>query len=364
MTLIPQRTVASQLAAKLRAEIANGTWHGWLPSERALGETLQASRNTIRAALRQLRREGTVSTVPGVGNRIPEPRPKKIRHGRPGRTLGVLIPEPVDQLRPVIPLSINEIKDQLLQEDCRTTVHEGLGFYQAKPQRALERLIQQHRHDAWLLWMSSEPMQRWFHARGVPCLIGGSAYPAFDLPFVDIDFRAVCRHAAGVLIGHGHRRIALINRESRCAGDLGSEQGFCEGARASGHAEVETETVYHHDDVESVARALGQLLGRAKRPTGLVVSHSYSYLSVVSILAQRGLTIPQDISVISRDDDSFLRFLAPAPARYVCAPRLFARKAAGQILQLMNAGTLPHRQTLLLPKFFSGGSVSAPVANG
>jgi DNA-binding transcriptional MocR family regulator len=53
MTLIPHRTVASQLAVQLRAELTKGTWRGWLPSERVLSRTLQASRNTVRAALEQ-----------------------------------------------------------------------------------------------------------------------------------------------------------------------------------------------------------------------------------------------------------------------------------------------------------------------
>lgn len=361
MTLIPHRTVASQLAAHLRSEIAEGTWQGWLPSERALCATLQASRNTIRAALRQLRREGGITSVRGVGNRLPERRAKAPRTGRRERTIGMLIPRPVDQLRPAIGLLIHEIKDQLLREGCRAAVYEGTGLYRVNPQRALERLVTLHRHDVWLLWLSSEAIQQWFLARGLPCVIAGSAYPAIDLPFVDFDFRAVCRHAAGFLTGHGHRRIALINRESRCAGDLGSEVGFHEGARASGHAGVETEVVYHHDDPESVARALGQLLGRTPPPTGLVVNHSYSYLSVASLLAQRGLRIPQDISIISRDDDSFLRFLAPVPAHYICSAPLFAKKAVGQILQQMSAGTPLRRQTLLLPRFFPGGSVAAPA---
>lgn len=91
--------------------------------------------------------------------------------------------------------------------------------------------------------------------------------------------------------------------------------------------------------------------------------NDYSYLSVTSTLALRALRIPQDISIISRDDDPFLRFLAPAPARYVCSPHRFAKKAAGQILQLMNAGALQHRRLLLLPKLFPGGSVAAPAAS-
>jgi hypothetical protein len=40
MTLIPHRTVASQLAVQLRTDLKKGTWRGWLPSERVLSRTL------------------------------------------------------------------------------------------------------------------------------------------------------------------------------------------------------------------------------------------------------------------------------------------------------------------------------------
>ena len=63
MTLIPHRTVASQLAVQLRTDLKKGTWRGWLPSERVLSRTLQASRNTVRAALDQLKADKRFSEL-------------------------------------------------------------------------------------------------------------------------------------------------------------------------------------------------------------------------------------------------------------------------------------------------------------
>ena len=219
MTLIPHRTVASQIAAQLRTEIDRGTWRGWLPGERDLAQTVQASRNTLRAAIEQLKAEGIVETVKGIGNRVAaEPRPRA-PSDQP-KSVGVIIPEPIGSLRPLIALWIDELKDLLLEEGCRLRVHDGRQFYQTNPTRALERLIDQHRHEAWILTLSSEAMQRWFARRGLPCLIAGSTFPGVALPHYDLDYRAICRHAAGVLLRLGHRRIGLLNRESRRAGEM------------------------------------------------------------------------------------------------------------------------------------------------
>lgn len=360
MTLIPHRTVASQIAAQLRAELAKGTWRTWLPSERTLSRTVQASRNTVRAALEQLKAEGLIAPARGLGNRVVTANAPAARSEAP-KTVGVLIPEPIGRLRPLIALWIDELKDLLIEEGYRLRIHEGRHFYQTNPARALERLVEQHPHGAWVLTLSSEAMQRWFARRGVPCLIAGSTYPGVTLPHYDLDYRAICRHAAGALLRLGHRRVALLNRESRRAGDVDSELGFLEAVRASPHADASAEVAYHRDDVDSVARALRQLLDKKNRPTACVVCNSYAYLSAASVLAQRGLRIPGDISLVSRDDDPFLESLAPTPARYTVDPHTFAKRMLGLLLQVLHRTPALRAPTLLQPKFTAGGSTAAPA---
>ncbi len=358
MTLIPHRTVSSQISAHLRAEIEKGAWTDWLPSERALTHTLQASRNTVHAALERLRVEGVIETVRGVGNRVCG-TPTRSPASEQGKSVGLLNPQSIRGLRSWTTLWVDELKDLLLQENCRLRVHEGLQFDRTNPGAALDRLVSQHPHDAWVLTLSSAATQRWFARRKLPCILAGTAFADVPLPHCDLDYRAACRHAVGVLLRSGHRRIALLNRESRRAGDLDSEAGFLEAAQAS-RAEVVTSIAWHRDDVTSVSRALAQLLDRKTPPTALLVSNSYAYLATATLLAQRGLRIPQDISLISRNDDPFLAAVAPAPARYVASPLAFAKKLLSPLLQLMNGERLARPQSLLLPKFVAGGSIAPP----
>jgi LacI family transcriptional regulator len=241
-------------------------------------------------------------------------------------------------------------------------VHEGKQYYQRNPSRALERLVGQNDHGAWVLTLSSEATQRWFAQKKIPCLVAGSTYAGVALPHYDLDCRAIGRHAAGSLLRLGHRRIALLNREARRAGDMDSELGFLEAVESSRHPDATAEVVYHRDDVESVARALQKLLDRGRPPTGIVVINSYAYLSTVTLLAQRGLRVPRDVSLISRDDDPFLASLAPEPARYVVAPHAFAKKMIGPLLRLLAGGHIARPPASLLPRFVSGGSTTTPAA--
>ncbi len=82
------------------------------------------------------------------------------------------------------------------------------------------------------------------------------------------------------------------------------------------------------------------------------------------MLAQRGLRIPVDISLLSRDDDPFLASLAPAPARYMVDPHTFAKKILGLLRQVLKRKPAPRSPAPLLPKFTAGGSMSAPPRSG
>lgn len=95
MTLIPHRTVASQIAAQLSTEIENGIWRDWLPTERTLWQKMQASRNTVRGAINHLKAEGLIASEKPVGNRILAGSRRPRKKGRP-KSVGIIIPAAIN----------------------------------------------------------------------------------------------------------------------------------------------------------------------------------------------------------------------------------------------------------------------------
>ena len=51
-------TASEQVAAHLRRELEAGVWSDWLPGEAKLAAELSVGRENIRAAVRQLEKEG------------------------------------------------------------------------------------------------------------------------------------------------------------------------------------------------------------------------------------------------------------------------------------------------------------------
>ena len=359
---LPQRqSLVAQTVAFLQAQIDAGEWREWLPSERLLCEQLQVSRNTLRAALAQLGREGRIQPVHGAGNRILAG--PAVRSARPRSTdVALLSPEPIERLRPMQSLWIDDMRALLSERGMRLRVFHGQHYYGANPGPGLQKLIARNPHGCWLLMLATEAMQRWFLRNDIPCVVAGSTYPGLDLPFRDLDHRAMCRHAAGVLLGLGHRRLLMLAPKSLRAGDLASEAGFLEGVRQSRHADAEVVVIHHEGSVAGVTLAVRRLLKLRPVPTAVLVTHPYSYLAASSRLAESGVRIPRDLSMISRDDDPFLSFVVPVPARYVVSPHLLAKNLLRPVLDLLEGSAVRQRAGLIMPEFLKGESVGPPSA--
>lgn len=353
-------SLPAQVADVVRQEIQQGTWSEWLPGERQMTETLQVSRKTLRKALAQLRREKILEPAHGLGYRILSAG-QRTTASKPGAAVvALLTPEPLDQMRPYTSLWVSHLKTLLNEKGARLRAFDGRKFFSRNPAKALEKLTSLNAAACWLLANSTEATQRWFAHGSLPCVVAGSCHPGINLPQADLDHFALCRHAAGVLLGAGHRRVALLNGRHGRAGDMESEAGFIAGVRESAHAEAQPLIIHHEHSPASLTRVIERLIATPHPPTALLVSDGASYLTVVSVLAQHGLRVPHDVSVVSRDDEPFFSFLVPTPARYTVSPRAFAKKIIKPLLQLIDREAVVPHSTRILPTYTKGGSLGPP----
>lgn len=359
---LPQRqSLVAQTVAFLHAQLDHGEWRDWLPSERALCQQLQISRNTLRSGLAELRKEGRIRAVHGAGNRIVD-RVRATGRTKPqARDVALLAPEPIERLRPVQSLWIDEMRALLSERDVKLRVFHGPQYFGANAGPALQKLVTRNPHGCWILMLAGEKVQRWFGRNDVPAIVAGSTYAGVDLPFRDLDHRAICRHAAGALLGLGHRRLALFTQKSPRAGDLESEAGFNEAVQRSPHADASALVIHHDGTPAGIARALERLRHIEAAPTGLLVLQPHFYLAVASRLAQAGVRIPQDMSLISRDDDPFLAFVVPAPARYPARPHVMAKSLLRPVLELLAGEPVTQRAARIMPEFFRGETLAVPA---
>ena len=360
MITLPQKnTLQHQTAEILREQINQGAWKEWLPSERALCEMLQVSQVTVRAALRQLRRDGVIAAEDRVGSRIIRRRKNA---PRAGNDAALLVCGEFHHLPPSIILWVDQLRAMLAARGSRLQLFSGQAYARRNPAPALKKLVRQHPHPCWLLVSMSRDAQAWFQKNAIPCVVAGSVHEGIDLPGCDVDYRAACRHAAGVFLRRGHRRIAMLAKHSRAAGDICSEAGFLEAFARSGSADALPVVCHYDDTVEGAAKAVRQLMARKPAPTALLVLTPFHYLTVISCLNQLGLSVPRDVSVISRFSETFHDYLLPRPAGYIIKTRQFARTLLRMITPALNGSLPPARVHYIMPEFLEGGTVSSPPA--
>lgn len=357
-TDVPQRELLSvQTCAILRRGILTGRWCQRLPGERTLCRELQVSRWTLRHALASLQRERLL--------RIEQGRPVAILGARKGEEcragdwkVGCILPEPLWRLRPFVGLWVDALRGLVQERGGQLVVHDGVRYYRGRSGAALADLTERSPHHAWLLVLSNRSMQRWFHQSGLPVVVAGSRFCEVPLPSVDLDYRAVARHAVGVFLGQGHRRIAWLTSHRGHAGILASERGWRE-ALGVGEPAVELAVEYHDGSPDDIRRKLDRLLGRAAPPTALFVQQSNAWLTAFGHLAQRGCLVPRDLSVIVAEDEPYLARLVPEPARYVASPEIFARRIASLLQQLREQSPPTTDPRHLVPEFLPGHSLRA-----
>ena len=356
MPHLPQRTsLVIQTAAALRGGIAAGEWAGHLPGELELCERLHVSRVTLRTALRQLTREGLVRSHQGSRREI-------IARGksrRPAATPRVVLLSPVPAHAMPAPemFWVDALREKLAADAHPLEIHTNLTCYSAHPEDALQALADELRPAAWVLYLSTPAMQRWFAAQGLPCVVSGSVHPGISLSALDVDYAAVGRHAVGMFAAHGCRQLALLMPRSEQAGNWESERGFTEAGRRLAGPKSRTRVIHHDGSVAGICAAVDAALAGPERVDGLFIAKPAHVITVASHLGRRGVRIPVDVSLISRDDDPFLSHLVPEVARYTRNPELFARKLSRMALALADGGAGRSRAVRLMPDFTPGGTL-------
>ena len=142
-------------------------------------------------------------------------------------------------------------------------------------------------------------------------LIGKAKQFTNETIYIDNDNIMAGKQAAEYLISLGHQKIAYLGSESimifssdRKAGyhmalmqnDLPIEKSYC----------IEVDNVFMDE-----CKPLWELLRSENRPTAMVVSDDILAVSLERVCNQCGISIPEDLSIISFNDSLFAKLTSP-----------------------------------------------------
>jgi DNA-binding LacI/PurR family transcriptional regulator len=142
-----------------------------------------------------------------------------------------------------------------------------------------------------------------------------------DHPAAVPDERAGARSAVSELLDHGHRRIAFLDDELAPEAS-GLRLLGLRDALAEGGASFDPGLHLKAPAVAAGGLAVGALLDlpRERRPTGVFCFSDRMAMGAYRAARQRGLRVPQDLSVVGFDDQEFIASELDPPLTTVALP--------------------------------------------
>lgn len=166
-----------------------------------------------------------------------------------------------------------------------------------------------------------------------------------SLPIVDIDFRRAGELATRHLLEYGHQRIAAILEEPV---QLSRRQGY-QGVLAEAGLALPPDYVRQGDSsFESGYQGALALLDLPEPPTAIFAGNDWMALGAIEAIVSRGLTVPQDLSVVGVDDISLAAHAHPRLTTISIPKREVARAATDLLLRYIQRTDIPDQPLKIL----------------
>jgi len=191
---------------------------------------------------------------------------------------------------------------------------------------------------------------------GLPFVVIGSPN-GIDIPAVDIDNVQVGYEGVSYLYGLGHRHIAVYNIGRDLVSGQNRFQGMTEASQNLGMERLE-----YRDDVHlemDVYSAVTQRLDEPGFPTAIFTEDASSAFGAERALREAGLSIPQDVSIITCMNSRLMRLMAPRLTAINLRQGEVA-SAAGRLLASQLQGVHIGKPAKLITPVLEPASTTAP----
>ena len=288
---------------------------------------------------------------------VPNPIARSLKTSR-SRTIGVVLP---DLMNPLFPPIVRGVQDVL-----REVGYSGLIVNtdnDADTERSQVTLLRSWHVEGLIVATAllDHPLLEQLHAQKVKMVLVNRRPERLELPSVTPDDAGGVEMSVRHLAGLGHRRILHL------AGPQTTSTGVIR-ARAFSHAV--RDLGLDHDagliqpcdywSEEEGARALASVLDRGTEFTAIVAGNDLIALGCYDVFAERGISCPEQVSVVGFNDMPFLDKLRP-PLTTVSVPQhQIGVEACRLLLEGIAEPARPARSVLLPVSLVVRDSTAAP----
>ncbi len=270
----------------------------------------------------------SISTVSRVMNRVSTVNPAMAK--RVWRAIGELNYFPNTQARALVSgrskilgLIVSEITNpffpELIQRFEDVAIENGYEVLIAStnydPERmalCVRRMIERNVDGVAVMTFGIEgPVMHELATRKVPLVFIDAGPDRPNVSTLTVDYARGIRQGVQHLAALGHRRIAFISGPLQLHSASARQKAFLAAAREIGIADVKQLLVEGDHTLEGGIRAMERLLDSSPPPTAVMCSNDMTAIGVLHCLFEKGVDVPDGLSVIGFDDVHIAQFTLP-----------------------------------------------------
>lgn len=197
-------------------------------------------------------------------------------------------------------------------------------------------------------------------AQGVPCMVINNIAQDLDVNYIAVDNSKGGMIATDYLISFGHKRIATVTGNLQTQAGADRFEGYQKTLKKY-NLVVNPEYVYKGDYSRRSARvAAERFFGLEEPPTAIFAASDDMALEIISVAFEKGIRIPEDISIIGFDDNP-AGIYGPIGLTTVKQPLFQMAESAVKTLNDIVTGKSSEKiQKLLVPELIVRDSCAAP----
>jgi len=181
----------------------------------------------------------------------------------------------------------------------------------------------------------------------------------------DLDFEEAGRAMTEHLVDLGHRELVLVSQPAHVIERGGAYVWRLQNAAIEAAAQrgVVLHAVHGSSSQPDIGRDLHALLDAHPEATGLLLNNEAAAAALPTVMHDRHLTAPGDLSVVGRYSDEFARTFSLPYSSIESAPDRLGRMAVRQLVRRIEgqvADDAPHVVRFVAPELVDRGSTPPP----
>lgn len=184
-------------------------------------------------------------------------------------------------------------------------------------------------------------------AMGTPCLIINNQVNDLDVGYIAVDNKLGGAIAGDYLTSLGHKRIATVTGNLQTQAGAQRFEGFKKFLEGK-NVDLPEEYIYKGDYSRRCARQAGEAFLKLKNPpTAIFAASDEMALEIITVMMEKGLKAPEDISIIGFDDNPACLF-GPVALTTIKQPLFKMAEDSVYLLNSIIAGKEKTKKKILL----------------